>query len=174
MNNDSFVFYASFYKQIEILEKRLGKETAYDFLKAVIEFGLFGALPEEDSEVMLYGFEQTIASIGAAKKRWEAAKENGKKGGRPKMIDDKKVLELRAAGMTLQSIADQVGCSVSSVEKIVAADRKNQKNHIKTLTNPNVNVNVNGNVNVEGFEAESLKDCGAGTYEGPGAEYFNF
>lgn len=170
MNNQSFVMYESVYKQMEILEKRLGKETAYNFMKAVLDFGLYGVLPEEDSEVMLYGFEQTITSIAAAKERRIISIENGKKGGRKKMIDDDKVLALKETGMTNQDIANQVGCSVSSVEKIVAANRKNQKNQKNTRKNLNVNVNVNENVKENVFEAEASKGCGFADSD----EFFHF
>lgn len=142
MNNESFVLYESVYKQTQILEKRLGAEVAMNFLNAVMEYGLYGVLPEEDSEVWLYGFEQTITSIGRAKDRYTAAVENGKKGGRKKTIDEKKVIELKEKGLTNTKIAEMLGCSVSSVEKIGSAYRKNQKN-----LNDNVNDNDNENDN---------------------------
>lgn len=152
MNTESFVMYESVYKQLQILEKRLGAETAMLFLNAVMEFGLYGVLPDEDSEVWLYGFEQTITSIHAAKDRHAAAIENGKKGGRKKTIDDTKVIELKEKGLTNKKIAEELGCSESSVEKIWTAHRKNQKNL-------NVNVNVNGNGNGKGFPVDTGKDA---------------
>jgi hypothetical protein len=145
MNKESFVLYESTYKQIEILEKRLGAEEAYKFIKAIMAFGLYGEVPEEESSVWLYGFEQSITSISAAKTRYEAAVENGKKGGRKKTIDDNKVIELKEDwGFTNKEIAEELGCSVSSVEKIIAKNRKNQKNLNK---NENENNNVNDNFN---------------------------
>lgn len=140
MNNESFVMYESVYKQAQILEKRLGKETAYNFLNAVMEFGLFGVIPEEDSEVWLYGFEQTITSISKAKSRYEAAVENGKKGGRKPTVDREKVIALKATGMTNKQVAAELGCSESTIEKINKENRKNQKN-----LNDNVNENDNNN-----------------------------
>ena len=144
MNSESFVLYESVYKQASILEKRLGKEVAYDFIKAIMEFGLYGVVPEEDDIVWLYGFEQSITSIGAAKDRYNASIENGKKGGRPQTIDREKVIELHNKKYTNKQIAQQMGCSVSSVEKITATNRKNQKK-----PNENVNENVNENENNE-------------------------
>lgn len=142
MNNESFVLYESVFKQSEILAKRLGKEAAYDFIEAIMAFGLYGEFPEEDSAVWLYGFEQSITSISAAKSRYEAAVENGKKGGRPKKIDEEVVIWRHEEGDTNAEIAKQVKCSISSVEKILAKYRKNQKN-----LNENVNDNVNENDN---------------------------
>ena len=152
MNSESFVMYESVYKQIQILEKRLGTETAMKFLNAVMEFGLYGVIPEEESEVWLYGFEQTITSIGMAKSRYAAAVENGKKGGRKKTIDDIKVIELKEQGLTNKKIAEKLGCSKSSVEKISSAYRKNRKN-----LNDNVNENENVNGNGKYFVAEATK-----------------
>lgn len=176
MNKESFVFYESVAKQGDRLANKLGKEVAYDFYKAVIDFGLYGVLPDEDSDVWLYGFEQTITSIGAAKDRYAAAIENGKKGGRPKKIDDDRVLELKKQGMTNKQVAEALGCSVSSIEKINAETRKNQNNqnnqknseivvienqenrkNQKNL-NDNVNVNVNVNNNVNENKKENKKD----------------
>ena len=151
MNNESFVLYESTYKQTQILEKRLGAEVAMNFLNAVMEFGLYGVLPEEDSEVWLYGFEQTITSIGRAKDRYTAAVENGKKGGRKKTIDEKKVIELAGKGLTNAKIAEMLGCSVSSIEKIRSLYRKNRKN-----LNDNVNDNDNENDNGDSVFAPSV------------------
>lgn len=73
-----------------------------------------------------------LPNISAAKDRYVLAKENGKKGGRPKTIDDGKIIALKKAGMTNKEVAEAMGCSVSTVEK---ATRKNRKNPYKlTLT----------------------------------------
>lgn len=145
MNDGSFVLYESVYKQSERLEKKLGAEAAYRFIKAVMEFGLYGVIPEEEDNVWLYGLEQTITSIDKAKDRYTAAVANGKKGGRPKTIDDSKIKELIDQGKTNKEIADMLGCSISSVEKKGAQYRKNRKN---LNENENDNVNENDNMNV--------------------------
>lgn len=149
MNTESFVMYESVYKQAALLERRLGKEAAYDFLKAVSEFGLYGVLPDEDAAVWLYGFEQTITSISRAKDRYTAAVENGKKGGRKPTIDRAKALALKEQGLTNKQVAEQLNCSVSTIEKINAENRKNQKN-------PNVNDNDNDNINEK--ENDNIND----------------
>ena len=140
MNKGSFVFYESVAKQGDRLANRLGKEVAYDFYKAVIDFGLYGVVPDESEEVWLYGLEQAITSISAAKDRYNAAIENGKKGGRPKEVNEDKVLELKNQGMTNKQVAEELKCSVSTIEKINAKNRKNRKN-----LNDNVNENINEN-----------------------------
>jgi transposase len=151
MNKESFVLYESTYKQIEILEKRLGAEEAYKFIKAIMAFGLYGELPEEESSVWLYGFEQSITSISAAKTRYEAAVENGKKGGRPKKIDEEVVIWLHEEGETNAAIAEQLKCSVSSVEKILRKNRKNLNE------NENNNDNFNSNFNETDNASEIIR-----------------
>lgn len=89
MNTQSFVFYESFYKQLEIVAERVGKETAYTLLKDIAEFGLYGVASEENSSSWLYGFEQMMVSIANAKNRYNTAIENGKRGGRPSVALDK-------------------------------------------------------------------------------------
>lgn len=125
MNSESFVLYESVYKQTKILNDKLGTEAAFEFIEAIMAFGLYGEMPEEDSSVWLYGFEQSITSIYAAKTRYQAAIENGKKGGRKKTIDDAKVIELKELwGYTDKQIAEELKCSVSSVEKILRKYRE--------------------------------------------------
>ena len=153
MNDKSFVMYESVHKHLERLSKKLGKEAAFDFLMAVNNYGLYGELPDEDDDAWLYGLEQTITSISKAKDRYTAAVENGKKGGRKQTIDRDKVLELKAKGNTNKAIAEELGCSVSSIEKIVSTNQKNQKN-----LNDNDNVNDNNNVNDTKYQKSSNND----------------
>ena len=81
-NSCSFVFYESVWKQYQILDARR-PEAAKAFTRAVVEYGLYDIVPPEDDEVWMYGLEQTITSIDAAKGRREKNQEDGSKGGRP-------------------------------------------------------------------------------------------
>ena len=159
MNAESFVFYESVYKQAERLEKKLGKEVGYDFLKAVIEFGLYGAVPDDDDNAWLYGLEQTITSIGAAKDRYAAAVENGKKGGRKKVeLNQEEVMKKKAELKTWKAVAAFYKVDEDTLRKIRKQWEKAEKP--KNLNDDNVNVNekekekaekpknLNDNVNV--------------------------
>ena len=124
MNKGSFVLYESVYKQFELLKKRK-PESAGDFIEAIMEFGLYGVIPDEESDVWLYGFEQSITSISAAKDRYNTAIENGKKGGRPKEVDEtkKKKSELfLKLGSMVGVAARSVSKTASSVLKEVQTD----------------------------------------------------
>lgn len=141
--NNSFVFYATNLEVIETLEET-DKELANDFMKAIIEYGIYGEY-ENTNPIIKVLMVQAGFGIDKAKDRYATAVENGKKGGRPKTVDEYKVRELKEQGLTNKQIAEELKCSVSSVEKINAKNRKNRKN-----LNDNVNVNVNDNENDKG------------------------
>lgn len=159
-NKSSFVFYESVYKQANALHKRNKKEEELELLRAIMEFGLYGVIPEEESDVWLYGFEQAATSISAAKTRYEAAKENGSKGGRPVKFPMMDMVKYREQGMTNNQIAAYMGCSVKTVENKLkqydtsnpeySKERKNRKNLNENYTvNDTVNDNNNNNNNKE-------------------------
>ena len=82
---------------------------------------------------LLYSDDWTISScVNLVKGRIDASKndyadkiEKGSNGGRKKGTDDKKIYDLAKNGMTAQQIADQLGCSKSTVDK--SSGWKNRK-----------------------------------------------
>ena len=151
IKNNSFVFYATNLEVVEALEQT-NPELANDFLKAIVEYGIYGEYkkgnPMIDALMIQTGF-----GIDKAKDRYAAAIENGKKGGAPKKIDDNRVLELKNQGMTNKQIAKELNCSVSSIEKINAKNRKNRKNlNDNDNDNDNENENVNENEKINANE----------------------
>ena len=146
INTESFVLYESVYKQFEILKKRK-PEVATDFIEAIMEFGLYGVIPDEESDIWLYGFEQAITSIERAKTRYTASIENGKKGGRPsKNLDQDEVLAKKAELKTWKAVASFYGISEDTLRKIRASWGTVEPEKPKNL-NDNVNENVNDNEN---------------------------
>lgn len=89
INNESFVFYESFYKQLMQIANRVGPEAAISLLNDMAQFGLYGVWPDDDSVSFLYGFEGIATAISSAKDRHNKAKVDGAKGGRPKVDLDK-------------------------------------------------------------------------------------
>ena len=147
INTESFVLYESVYKQFEILKKRK-PEVATDFIEAIMEFGLYGVIPDEESDIWLYGFEQAITSIERAKTRYTASIENGKKGGRPsKNLDQDEVLAKKAELKTWKAVASFYGISEDTLRKIRASWGTVEPEKPKNL-NDNDNDNVNENENL--------------------------
>lgn len=124
INKRSFVAYESFYKMFMAVKAYHGKEAASDFAQAIFEYGLYDEEPDEDSIIWAQGFEAIVTGIKNAKDRYGAATDDGKKGGRKKMFDDNVIAELRAQGYTNKKIAEELGCSLSTVEKANARLRK--------------------------------------------------
>ena len=157
INTESFVLYESVYKQFEILKKRK-PEVATDFIEAIMEFGLYGVIPDEESDIWLYGFEQAITSIERAKTRYTASIENGKKGGRPsKNLDQDEVLAKKAELKTWKAVASFYGISEDTLRKIRASWGTVEPEKPKNL-NDNVNENDNDNVKVSAEGQKKLAE----------------
>ena len=141
-NTESFVLYESVYKQFEILKKRK-PAVATDFIEAIMEYGLYGVVPDEESDVWLYGFEQSITSIQRAKDRYIASVENGRKGGRPpKNLDKDEVLQKKEELKTWKAVAKFYNISEDTLRKLRNIWKTEEPEKPKNL-NDNVNDNVN-------------------------------
>ena len=76
------VIYQSMYKQFLRLSKK-NPEMAMEYITALLKYGFEGIEPDEDSDVMLYGFDADKIALDNAAVRYLKAQENGAKGGRP-------------------------------------------------------------------------------------------
>ena len=139
---DSFVFYRSFAEVISMIPDAEDKIT---LLNALIEYGLNGTEPDLQYPLSAM-FKQMTSSISGAQKRYQASVENGKKGGRPKTVDEHKIRELKEQGLTDKQIAEELKCSISSVEKVPVKTRKNLKVDATRKNQKNPNDNVNDNI----------------------------
>ena len=139
---DSFVFYRSFAEVISMIPDAEDKIT---LLNALIEYGLNGTEPDLQYPLSAM-FKQMTSSISGAQKRYQASVENGKKGGRPKTDDECKIRELKEQGLTDKQIAEELKCSISSVEKVPVKTRKNLKVDATRKNQKNPNDNVNDNI----------------------------
>ena len=103
---ETFVFYESYGKTFERL-RQIDKDKADQYIYALIRYGLYGELPNEESDVWLFGFDGVIATINSAKTN------------RAKKIDiPKEQLEgLIEQGKTQEEIARAFGCSVDTIQR---------------------------------------------------------
>ena len=139
-NSCSFVFYESVWKQYQILYARR-PEAAKAFMRAVVEYGLYDIVPPEDDEVWMYGLEQTITSIDAAKGRREKNQEDGSKGGRPAIRFERELIEQKKRELkTWKAVAEFLGIDEKTLRKIRSnwEEEKPEKPEIPVNTGKNL------------------------------------
>lgn len=195
INNESFVFYESFYKQLMQIANRVGPEAAISLLNDMAQFGLYGVWPDEDSESFLYGFEGIATAISSAKDRHNKAKVDGAKGGRPKVDLDKVAVyaayeELRnwtkvaarfnVSDRTLRDKrkeweSEKIENSGNNVEfsgKNFSSDEsfRAEKTEISGTSGKNLNDNVNVNSNVNAPRVPRSEGASPLTPKAPGGD----
>lgn len=117
-NDSAFVFYESFLKSIQNVERFRGKEEAFDFAMSIMEYGCYGLPPDDTNSAWLYGFEQVRASIDAAQDRRQRQIAQGKTGGRPrKSANIDEILQMRASGLSVRAIAERLNISDKTVRR---------------------------------------------------------
>lgn len=115
MENNSFVFYKTFLDTAEELG-RANPELAYKYLLAIAQYGISGEYDESDP--VLNGLMVSVVmGIDRAQERYQEAKDVGKSGGRPRTNSLENIRELAAAGLSTQEIADNLNCSVRTVQR---------------------------------------------------------
>lgn len=119
INTESFVLYESVFKDIEHKAKYFGKEMAYDYIAAVCKFGLYGEIPDEDSQLWGYGLEQAFTSISSAKDRRTKNIVDGSKGGRPAIqLDYAAVMQKKEELKTWKAVAAHFNVSENTLRAI--------------------------------------------------------
>lgn len=103
----SFVLYESVYAQFERLNKADKLEGANRYIDAVMQYGLYGVVPEETDEVWLFGLDNVMASIDSAKSNYR------------KKIDvpEAELLKYLREGLTREQIAEKFNCSVDTIRR---------------------------------------------------------
>ena len=115
MENNSFVFYKSFLDTAEEVG-RANPELAYKYLQAIAQYGIYGTYDESDPVLNGLMVSATMG-IDRAQERYQEAKDIGKSGGRPRSNSLDAIRELASAGLTTQEIADNLNCSVRTVQR---------------------------------------------------------
>ena len=141
---NSFVLYESVQNHFERLKKR-NKELALEYISAILNYGIYGNLPEEDSELWDFGLDTDIATISAAKNN------KNKKIQIPREELEKHINN----GLKQKEIAEIFNCSVDTIQRRIneygiTANRTAPQNHTaETASSYNGNVKENVYVNGE-------------------------
>lgn len=118
---ENFIFYGSWKEHLNGLKQLCGEDVAKEVAWQIINYGTYKSFDTEDQKIidMVNGMCRDL--IDSAKKRREASIGNGKQGGRPTKYNVDDMLALRAKGLSNQEIADNLGCSVKTVQRALAA-----------------------------------------------------
>lgn len=122
MEYENFVFYGSWKEHLNGLRELCGDDVAKEVSWQIINYGTAKEFDTDDQKIinMVNGMCRDL--IDSAKKRREASVGNGKQGGRPKKYNVDDMITLRDQGLSIQDIADNLGCSVKTVQRALAAD----------------------------------------------------
>lgn len=115
-DKDNFVFYASWIDILKAYDKS-DPNFAGELAKQMIYFGVEGELSTDDP--IITGLIQSMCAtlIDKSKKRHKACIDNGKRGGRPKQYNGEEIQALYQQGMSIEDIAQQLGCSAKTVQR---------------------------------------------------------
>ena len=118
---ENFIFYGSWKEHLNGLKELCGEDVAKDVAWQIINYGTYKSFDTDDQKIIDIVNGMCRDLIDSAKKRREASIGNGTKGGRPKKYSVEDMLDLRNKGLSPQDIADNLGCSVKTVQRALAA-----------------------------------------------------
>ena len=117
MEYENFVFYGSWKEHLDGLSDLCGEDVAKEVVWQIVNYGTTKEFDTDDQKIinMVNGMCRDL--IESAKKRRAASTENGKQGGRPSKYSDEDIWKLHQQGLSDQDIADNLGCSVRTVQR---------------------------------------------------------
>ena len=118
---ENFVFYADWVDIIKAYDET-NPELAGNIAKQIIYYGVTSQMTTDDPIVVGTVNSMCAALIEKSKNRHRAAIANGKQGGRPKKYSEETMLELRSKGLSNQDIANNLGCSMMTVERTIGKE----------------------------------------------------
>ena len=117
---ENFIFYGSWKEHLNGLKELCGEDVVKEVAWQIINYGTSKAFDTDDEKIINIVNGMCRDLIESAKKRREASITNGKQGGRPKKYSVDDMLTLKNQGLTLQEIADNLGCNVKTVQRTLA------------------------------------------------------
>jgi hypothetical protein len=116
----NFIFFESWERYLKALEDDKDINYVNAVARAIIQYGLYGKCETQDQTVVRKVDAVCLDLMKSAKSRYAASVKNGSKGGRPTQYDPEAMRSLRDAGLTYQEIADNLGCTVRTVQRALS------------------------------------------------------
>jgi hypothetical protein len=116
-DKENFIFLASWASTIESFDAAGQQDIAGELAKQIIYYGTKGEITTDNPMVKGIVEGMCVTLIDQSKKKYNACKTNGNKGGRPERYPIEEMLRLREAGLTDKEIAENMGCSEQTVVK---------------------------------------------------------
>lgn len=112
---ENFIFLASWASTIESFDEMGQSDIAGELAKQIIYYGTKGEITTDNPMIRGIVEGMCMALIDQSKKKYNACKNNGLKGGRPERYPIEDILRLKDVGLTDAEIADNLGCSEQTV-----------------------------------------------------------
>lgn len=116
-NRNKFIFFESWDKYLDTLEEDKDINYVNAVARAIIKYGLYGDCQTDDETIRRKVDAVCSDVIKNTKARYAASVKNGCAGGRPTQFDPDVAKQLHAQGLSLQEIADRIGCSKRTVQR---------------------------------------------------------
>ena len=129
----TFIFHGAWLNYIEGLTEEQKLKVVWDIVNYGADKDLIYS-KEDKFVATIVNFVK--GNIDSSKKNYEATIERNKRGGRKKMIDEKQVYEMARSGKKSQEIAEELGCSKSTVDNNPGWKNRKDDNYFKEEINP--------------------------------------
>ena len=117
----SFVFFSSWEKYLKTLELDRDINYVNAVARAIIQYGITGEI-ETDDQTIMSRVEAVCADLmQSSNERYNAAVKGGTQGGRPPKHDHEAIRQMYKDGISIQIIADTLGCSKRTVQRVIDA-----------------------------------------------------
>jgi DNA-binding NarL/FixJ family response regulator len=115
------VFFSSWEKYLKTLELDRDINYVNAVARAIIQYGISGTIETTDPTI-LSRVEAVCADLmQSSNERYNAAVKGGTQGGRPQEYDREAIKQMHKDGVPDQIIADTLGCSKRTVQRVIDA-----------------------------------------------------
>lgn len=122
----NFIFFESWERYLKTLEEDKDVNYVNAVARAIIQYGLYGKSETEDETILRKVDAVCSDLMKSTKSRYAASVKNGGQGGRPKKYDDEIIIGLSKQGLSAQDIAENLGCSVKTVQRALATNSEDE------------------------------------------------